>query len=383
LLKVLTELKNLLKKIFDVGGSMNFKKVMIDNVESNMILAKDVVTKNGMIIFVKGCSLSDADIRKLKKNSIEYIYTYERIDPNRSDVEEEHDFEKECDKDIIERKEFKKFVNVYSNRVSRIKEAFSDLVKGKPIDALGLYANAYSILEAVGCKRDIVNYIYHLRLFDDYTFRHSVNVSIFCYLFAEWANMSYDEKRDITVAGILHDVGKTMVDDRILNKTSGLTDEEFSEMKKHTAYGYMLLIDQNIPDRVKLSTLMHHEKLDGTGYPFGICDSDIAEFAKIVSVCDIYDAMTSNRAYHTKKCPFEVLKEFEQNYYGSLDVKNVMIFSKNIAYSYIGSKVMLSNNEEAEIVFINHRSLSKPIVKIGEQFVDLCANSGLYIKSLI
>ena len=357
---------------------MDFKKIPVEKVKYNMILAKDVITKGGMVIYVKGCLLSNKDVEKLKNSDVDYVYVYEEIEALPFDVEDDYNFEEEAKKSLTERREFKKFVDIYKKRVDRIKESFSNILKGDKIDISNLYENASSILNEVSTKSDVVNYIYHLKAADDYTYRHSINVSILCYLYAEWTNMPYYEKRDVTIAGILHDIGKTMVDDKILNKNGKLTQEEFSEIKKHTNYGYMLLVDQNIPE-----SIMHHEKLDGTGYPFGIKGNKIGNFAKIVSVCDIYDAMTSDRAYHIRKCPFQVLKEFQENYYGSLDIDKVMTFSKHIAYSYVGSRVKLSNDEEGEVVFINQNNLSKPIVKIGERFVDLCGSSGLYIQTLI
>ncbi len=95
------------------------------------------------------------------------------------------------------------------------------------------------------------------------------------------------------------------------------------------------------------------------------------------------DAMTSNRAYHEGKCPFDVLKDFEQNCYGSLDINNVITFCKHVAYSYLGDRVLLSNDKEGEVVFINPTSVSKPIIKVGEDFIDLYRNSDIYIQALI
>ena len=259
---------------------MDFKKIFLKDVSSNMILAKDVIAKNGTVLSIKGCALSNNDINKFKKYNIEYIYIYEQINVNPSNIDDDYDFEKECRKAVVERKEFKKFVDVYKNRIDKIKSCFEDISNGKNVSVSSLYQNTSLIMDEISCKSDVVNYIYYLKESDDYTYRHSVNVSILCYLYAEWTNMSYDEKRNITIAGILHDVGKTMVDDEILHKNGRLTQAEFHEIKKHTSYGYMLLIDQNVPDEVKLVALMHHEKLDGTGYPFGITDSKIEKIGK-------------------------------------------------------------------------------------------------------
>ncbi len=99
--------------------------------------------------------------------------------------------------------------------------------------------------------------------------------------------MSYEEQRDLTIAGILHDIGKVKINSAILDKPHRLTKEEFDEVKKHTVYGYALLKNENLSERVKLTALMHHEKVDGSGYPTGLVGEKIEEFAKIVSVCDI------------------------------------------------------------------------------------------------
>ena len=129
---------------------------------------------------------------------------------------------------------------------------------------------------------------------------------------------------------------------------------------------------------------MHHEKIDGKGYPYGLLDLQIEPFAKIISICDIYDAMTSNRVYRGKHCPFEVIKTFETNSFGQLDTSYLLIFLKNIAYMYLGVKVLLSTKEEAEVVFINNNNLSRPIVRTASnEILDLSYKKDIYIHSLI
>ncbi len=348
---------------------MGSKRIKLNDAANNMIIAKDIISKTGAVIALKESVLSADDIEKLKLNGIEYILVYED--------------EKIHDKSIVERKEFKKFIKIYKKNVEAVKKCFTDIYNGKNIDANELFLSATDIVEKLNCKSDVINYIYHLKEFDDYTYRHSINVAVLCYLFAEWTDMSSSDKKTITLAGIMHDIGKIMVSDDILNKNGKLTKDEFDEIKKHTNYGYMLLFNQNLSNEVKLAALMHHEKIDGTGYPFGVSDNKIDKFSKIVAICDIYDAMTNDRVYHSKKCPFDVIKDFEQNCYGSLDIESVVIFTNHIAHSYLGCKVILSNEQEAEVVFINKSELSKPIVKQGEKFVNLLDNSEIYIKELI
>jgi HD-GYP domain-containing protein (c-di-GMP phosphodiesterase class II) len=129
---------------------------------------------------------------------------------------------------------------------------------------------------------------------------------------------------------------------------------------------------------------MHHEKMDGSGYPMGVKEEKIGNMAKIITICDIYDAMTANRVYRDRICPFEVIKTFETKVYGELDTKYLLLFLKNIAYTYIGHWVRLSDGTEAEVMFINGAQLSRPLVRTkDEKFIDLSVEKRLYIDSLI
>ena len=115
---------------------------------------------------------------------------------------------------------------------------------------------------------------------------------------------------------MLHDIGKLKIDPKILNKKGKLTDEEFEEIKKHPVLGYEIVKDMDLPEKIKEAVLMHHEKINGTGYPSGLKGEEISNYAKIVSICDIYDAMTSTRTYRKRFCPFQVIRNFErQNFF--------------------------------------------------------------------
>lgn len=376
---------------------MKMKRILVESINKDVVLAKSVVLKDGTLIYIKGRTTTVDDIEFLTKNKIKWIYVESNSENEKEDASFEDDIKvtsnnrrtKEKEIDVPEevytrdKPEFKRFVKLYAQKVEAVKECFFDFLDGKELNVSGLFDNAISILDEIKCKSDIISYFHHLKITDDYTYYHSLNVSILCYLYAEWSNMSYEEQRDLTIAGILHDIGKVKINSAILDKPHRLTKEEFDEVKKHTVYGYALLKNENVSERVKLAALMHHEKVDGSGYPAGLVGEKIEEFAKIVTVCDIYDAMTSNRAYHEGKCPFDVLKDFEQNCYGSLDITNVITFCKHVAYSYLGDKVLLSNDKEGEVVFINPTSVSKPIIKVGEDFIDLYRNSDIYIQALI
>jgi HD-GYP domain-containing protein (c-di-GMP phosphodiesterase class II) len=200
--------------------------------------------------------------------------------------------------------------------------------------------------------------------------------------------MGFNEKQldEIAIAGLLHDLGKTKISQELLSKPGKLTPKEFDEIKKHTVLGFMMVEKAiNISPDIKYAILMHHEKIDGTGYPTGATENQIPLYARIIAVADIYDAMTSNRTYRDKLCPFEVIKDFEMQTYGKLDTEVLSVFLKNIANSYLGDFVELSSGEIAEVIFINPNRIWQPIVKSGNDFIDLSSReeSSNYIKQII
>jgi len=198
-------------------------------------------------------------------------------------------------------------------------------------------------------------------------------------VFAAWLGMNKTETANLITAGLLHDLGKLKIPLEILHKKGRLTDEEFEIMKSHTVVGYRLLQNQNIPEEMKLAALMHHERIDGSGYPIGAKDKQINEYAKIIAICDIYDAMTANRVYRGRICPFEVIKQFEVSSFGELDTNYLLTVLKNIAYTYFGSWVRLSNGISAEIVYIHQNDLSRPIVRAGDTLIDIQKTPGVTI----
>ena len=131
------------------------------------------------------------------------------------------------------------------------------------------------------------------------------------------------------------------------------------------------------------AALMHHERCDGSGYPLGLRGSQIDAYAKIVAIADVYDAMTAARVYRGPICPFRVIEIFEAEGLQKYDVKYVLCFLENIVNSYIQNRCRLSDGREGEIIFINKLKFSRPVVRCGNEYVDLAENPTLYIESLL
>ncbi len=141
---------------------------------------------------------------------------------------------------------------------------------------------------------------------DDYTFNHSLNVSMLATMLGKWIGYSQKQIKQLALTGLFHDIGKLKISDNIINKPGKLTDTEFNKMKQHPIYSYNILKETvGISSNVAMGALQHHEREDGSGYPpLGLKSKEIHEYAKIIAVCDTYDAITSNRVYKPKVSPF-------------------------------------------------------------------------------
>jgi putative nucleotidyltransferase with HDIG domain len=272
----------------------------------------------------------------------------------------------------------------YNENVQVVKNLLHDISVGKNVNMDNVNNASDSIITQIKENRDIVGCINAIRNIDEYTYAHSVNVSLICMLIGKWLRFDLDRIRLLVQAGLLHDIGKGKVSLELINKLGVLTHDEYEEVKKHSLLGYRILeSNSDFNKEVCAGVLMHHEREDGSGYPLGIKGNQIHEFAKIIAVADIYDAMTSNRAYREKESPFEVFEMMENKTFGMLDTRVVRAFLENIAAYYIGDFVILSSGEIGEIIYINPRHISQPLVKSGDRFIDLSVETKIRIKELI
>ena len=168
--------------------------------------------------------------------------------------------------------------------------------------------------------------LHNMRQIDDSTYAHSVNVALICRLIGKWKNFSEKDMDTLTLCGLLHDIGKSKIPNEIIGKPGKLTDSEYEEIKKHPVIGYNLVKNLDIDQRIKNAVLLHHERFDGKGYPLGLTGNEIDDFTSIVSIADVYDAMTAARCYRGPLCPFRVIEMFEVEGFQKYDVSILLPF---------------------------------------------------------
>lgn len=203
------------------------------------------------------------------------------------------------------------------------------------------------------------------RPMDESLQRHSLNVAFLNGIQAEWLGMPQEEVETLVLAGLVHDIGKTMIPEEILNAPRRLTEEEMKIIQKHPVYSDELL-DGKFSEEVKLAARHHHEKLNGKGYPDGIMGDEIGLYARITAISDIYDAMVSTRSYKKARLPFTVFHMFYEDEFAGMDRGLVMVFLKNMRMKYKGKQVLMSNGKAGEILFIPLNDAAHPIVRQGD-----------------
>jgi len=204
-----------------------------------------------------------------------------------------------------------------------------------------------------------------LKTADDYTYMHSVAVCALMVALGKQLKMSDTELREAGMAGLLHDIGKAVMPMEVLNKPGKLTDEEFNIVRGHPEAGYKLLKEGHGVSEIAMDVcLHHHEKIDGSGYPHRLKGDEISIYAKMGAVCDVYDAITSNRPYKEGWCPAESLRRMTEWSKNHFDQRVFQAFVKSVGIYPIGTLVKLKSGRLGVVVDQSEKSLLTPKVKV-------------------
>ena len=355
-------------------------KLLIHELIPGMITAEDVFSFNNQLILPKDMVLTDKAITKLEFYSITAVNIKESsLHPDTPELIPEPSYSEK----IKASAEYKRFKREYEEEMESFKDSVNDLITLNVMDTESLLRKPEKLLEESASGIHIFDMLHNMRMYDDPTYAHCMNVALICNVFGSWIKMDEEDIKTLTLCGLLHDIGKIMIPDTIITKPAKLTPEEYSVIKTHSLEGYNAIKSLNIDDHIKNAALMHHERCDGSGYPFGLKTNRIDRFARIVSIADVYDAMTSARVYRGPLCPFQVISIFEQEGLQKYDPEYILIFLGYIVNTYMHNRVRLSNGMEGDIVLINKMDLSKPMIQCGNHYIDLSREHGIYVEAIL
>jgi putative nucleotidyltransferase with HDIG domain len=241
---------------------------------------------------------------------------------------------------------------------------FHEVRMGKAVNQAVAMQLVDDITDSIARNEGALISLVRLKNKDDYTYMHSVAVCALMVALAKQLGLSEAETKQAGMAGLLHDIGKAGIPIEVLNKPGALTEEEFAVVKEHPERGHAMLVQGQVIDSVVLDVcLHHHEKVNGMGYPHKLKAEEISLFAKMGAVCDVYDAITSNRPYKDGWEPGVSLHRMAQ-WADHFDDTVFKAFVKSVGIYPVGSMVKLKSGRLAVVIDQSPKSLLSPMVKV-------------------
>ncbi|WP_374349126.1 HD-GYP domain-containing protein [Chitinimonas sp.] len=246
-----------------------------------------------------------------------------------------------------------------------VRSVMQDVRLGKAVSMEAVEPVVAGITESILRNSGALIGLMHIKNKDDYTFLHSVSVCTFMVAFCRSAGLDDETTRQAGLGGLLHDTGKALVPDTILNKPGRLTDEEFDVIRKHPRDGYEILLKTPGVGAIPLDiTLHHHERVDGSGYPDKLAGEQITTLAKMAAIVDVYDAITADRCYHKGMSPTDALRKIFEWSKHHFDPVLVKAFMRCIGIYPVGTLVLLESNRLGLVTEHNAESLLQPKIKV-------------------
>lgn len=361
-------------------------RVKVKDLVEGCILTEDVFSLTSRSIVQKNTVLTDQLIEILHLFLVPSVKVSKTLVTGIPFVPAEVIEERDKTKDILYYHEKKDFTKLFLQAAQEYKKQFQSWQSGIPIDILKIRSILLPLLDEGKIKSSDIFSLHHLSNNEEYYSQHAVAVGLLCGFMARKLDYPTGEVVQAALAGVLSDCGMAKVRHGMVQKKSSLTSPEFEEIKKHTNYSYQMVQQVNLlKESTKVAIIQHHERLDGSGYPFGLHSKQIHPVAKLIGIADTYHAMTSERLYRKKQSPFRVLELMRQDYFGKFDLSALKALSEGILNFSTGSKVRLSNGQLGEVLFITEKSPTRPLIKLTEteKVLNLEENLDLFIEEII
>jgi len=347
------------------------KLISINELEVGDILDQDIENDNGVVFAGTGTKVTHSILARILNLSIDFIYVKDENESIVEDSGESFSFEAEINKD-------------FANTVESFKNVFMSAKFGQKIIVDEFKTSVKPLVNNIINNDNILGNLRSIKLNDAYTYKHSINVGLVSTMIGKWLGYNENDLADLVIAGMLHDIGKSKVPSSIIDKKGPLNNGEFEIIQSHVDFGFEVLsATEGINENIKLGVRHHHERFGGGGYQLGLKGENIHEFGRIIAIADIFDAMTSDRSYKSKISPFKVAEYIRELSFDHLDPRITGVFLRKIAHFYVGNKVKLNNGNAGEVILVNKSNYTKPLIRIGQDYVDLSKDYSIEIVDVI
>lgn len=324
------------------------KKISIKNVEVGMKIGRNIYDNKGLLLLKAGMVLNRYFIKRLEAMSIAavYIETPELYTPE------------EYPENIISEQ-------LHSEITLKIKHVFQKCQTADNLDIGEISDLTKKLLDSILANNDILLQTTDIKLYDDYTFAHSVNVATLSVMLGILYGYNRKQLYELAMGALLHDIGKLKTPLAILNKPDRLTAEEFEQIKEHPLAGFNLLREKSNISLLSMHiALEHHEKFDGSGYPRHLKGVQIHEYARIVAIADVFDALTANRAYHAARPVHHAYRIMLAEGASHYDMRMLETFFAGVAIYPVGTVLELESGYYAVVIKVRKNHTAQPVIRI-------------------
>jgi len=355
--------------------------VQVDALEPGLRMGRSIYSDTGSLLLGKGVVLSNRMINKLVDNSIFYVYIDDEISEGVEPIS------------VIDDGTMMKSINSVKKLMDELMTAENPHGVSKMIP-LNTYKSVQDVIQEImkslENNEDVLYTVTELMGTDMYTYKHSVNVTILTIMTCKAMGYDYEMIKHIAMGALLHDIGKVKVKSDLINKKGALNVLELKEIMNHSSYGYdMIKDDRVLSPYTKLIVHQHHEKLDGSGYPNNLSKEDIPEYVRVVTICDMFDAMTSDRAYRARMPIYKAMEELMVQAVYKLDARVYQKFIQQICIYPVGTEVELSDGRMAIVVEYRNHAPSRPLIRVYDETaeknyveVDLLSERTVFIDNV-
>ncbi|MNH89193.1 Cyclic di-GMP phosphodiesterase response regulator RpfG [compost metagenome] len=326
--------------------------ISVTSLQPGMKLAKKIYNEEGLILLSENAELTEGLIRRLKELGLNQVYIADRLT---EDVEIPEMISEETRRRAMQE------IRTNFRKVTELS------VKGRVYPFLGksFLKVVESILTDLSSREDVMIMMMNINSTDHYLYRHSLNVCVYTLLLGKVHGYNNDALSVLGMGALLHDIGKTKIPASILLKPDKLTDYEFDQMKQHTEIGFKMLKDEpGVPLVAAHCALQHHERINGSGYPRGIRENEIHEYARWIAIADSYDAMTTHRIYRSALLPHQATEMLYAGCGALYEKEKLEVFRDHVAIYPLGITVGLSTGEQGVVVRINHEVPQRPVIRV-------------------